>query len=540
MSNQIPEKLFVLELANNHMGDVGHGLRIIKECAKVTAKFPQFNFAFKMQYRDLDTFIHPNFKERQDIKYIKRFSETRLSREQMAKLVFGIKDAGFTAICTPFDENSVEYVKEDQFDILKIASVSFTDWPLLERATAAGKPMILSTAGASLEDIDSVVAFLENRKIDFVLMHCVAEYPTKIDNMQLNQIDLLRQRYRSIRLGFSTHEPPGETMTVAMAIAKGATVFEKHVGTPTPEYPLNDYSATPEQLELWLESAQRAYSINGGGDQGATLQRTKPTEKEFASLFALRRGVFAKRDIEAGEIIRTDDVFMAIPTEEGHITANDWSKYTRFFATVRITSGASLLQSNTRRESTRDKIIAAVLQINEILKKGNIVIPNGTKMEISHHHGIDEFNQVGAALLTIINRDYCKKIIVMLPGQKHPAHYHKKKDETLHVLHGTLRVNLSGVEKDYTVGEMIIVEPGSLHSFSSTNGAVFEEISSTHLLNDSVYEEEAINCYTDRKTMVNFWNELSTGDIDRAQKSLLDEMKKASGDLELAGKAANA
>ena len=78
----MPEPLFVFELANNHMGDVEHGLRIIEEIAAVAQCF-DFRFAFKLQYRDLDTFIHPDFVDRIDIKYIKRFSETRLDRAQI-------------------------------------------------------------------------------------------------------------------------------------------------------------------------------------------------------------------------------------------------------------------------------------------------------------------------------------------------------------------------------------------------------------------------------------------------------------------------
>ena len=75
------ENLFVFEFANNHMGDVQHGLHMIEEFAKVAGKYPKFQFAVKFQFRDIDTFIHPDFKERMDIKYVKRFSETRLSEE---------------------------------------------------------------------------------------------------------------------------------------------------------------------------------------------------------------------------------------------------------------------------------------------------------------------------------------------------------------------------------------------------------------------------------------------------------------------------
>src|SRR6516164_3065275 len=106
-TSRIPDRLFVLELANKHMGDVDHGIRIISECAAVAKDF-DFNFAFKLQYRELDTFIHPNFRARMDVKYIKRFSETRLTRDQTRRLLYAIKKNGLTAIGTPFDEPSVD------------------------------------------------------------------------------------------------------------------------------------------------------------------------------------------------------------------------------------------------------------------------------------------------------------------------------------------------------------------------------------------------------------------------------------------------
>ena len=87
MNNKgIFENLFIFEMANNHMGDVEHGLRIINEFYDTCKGFGDFNFAFKLQYRDLDTFIHPDYKNRTDFKYVKRFQETRLSKEQLKAL----------------------------------------------------------------------------------------------------------------------------------------------------------------------------------------------------------------------------------------------------------------------------------------------------------------------------------------------------------------------------------------------------------------------------------------------------------------------
>jgi sialic acid synthase SpsE/quercetin dioxygenase-like cupin family protein len=497
--SRIPDRVFVFELANNHMGDVDHGIRVINEMSAISKDF-DFNFVFKLQYRELDTFIHPDFQGRMDIKYIKRFSETRLDRSQTKRLVDAIKSNGLYAMCTPFDEASVSRIVEDGFDILKIASCSFTDWPLLEKIVTTNLPIIGSTAGIELANIDNVVAFMSNRHKDFALMACVAQYPTANADLQLNQIDLLMKRYPNIRIGYSTHESPNETMPVAMAIAKGASLFEKHVGVPTDKYALNNYSANPAQVRAWLEAARNAYAI--AGTPGV---RIEPLKAELDALVSLRRGVFAKRPIKKGERIKTEDVFFAIPTQEGHVTANDWSKYTQYYAQTDIAPKAPVLFADVRTKEVRSEILSIVGRVKALLQEGKVVIPGEAELEISHHYGLDKFDQYGITMVTVVNRDYCKKLIAVLPGQNHPEQYHNKKEETFHVLHGELRLALNGVEKIYRPGAVITIEPGTRHAFDSPSGAVFEEISSTHFVDDSFYTDPAIAQNRDRKTFLRHW-----------------------------------
>lgn len=145
--------LFILEMANNHMGSLEHGLRIIRTMHEATKDFP-FQKAFKFQFRNLDTFIHPSYQGRDDIKYVKRFSETRLSEDDFTAMKAEMERLGFLSICTPFDETSVGRIEEQGFSAIKIASCSFTDWPLLERVILSPLPVLASTAGATLEETD--------------------------------------------------------------------------------------------------------------------------------------------------------------------------------------------------------------------------------------------------------------------------------------------------------------------------------------------------------------------------------------------------
>jgi len=104
-----------------------------------------------------------------------------------------------------------------------------------------------------------------------------------------------------------------------------------------------------------------------------------------------------------------------------------------------------------------------------------------------------------------VNREYCKKLIILLPGQKHPEQYHNQKEETFHVLYGDVLINLDGVEKECHRGNVVVVERGMRHSFGSKTGAVIEEISSTHHIDDSYYTDPEITNNMNRKTLLTYW-----------------------------------
>jgi sialic acid synthase SpsE/mannose-6-phosphate isomerase-like protein (cupin superfamily) len=498
---QTTKPLFIFEMANNHSGKVEHGITILKEIDKVVNQFRDtFDFGFKLQYRDLDSLIHPDFKQRMDLKYIKRFSETKLQMEEFTILKAEIVNLGFLAICTPFDEKSVDSIESHNYDVIKIASCSINDWPLLERIVQSEKSVIASTAGVELEVLDKVVSFFQHRNKDFSLMHCVGEYPTANGNLNLNQIDLLKNRYPGIKIGYSTHEQPDSTIPIAMAIAKGATIFEKHVGVPTESIGLNDYSASPMQVLSWLTAARSAYEISGVSDHRHTFGTS-----EISSLLSLRRGVFANRDLKQGEKIDRADLLIAVPTSENQITANDLSKYTHFYAETDILANKPLLTSNVKKVETRNRIYQIMEQLKAILRESRVVVPHQLDFEISHHYGIDRFEEVGATIISYLNREYCKKLIIVLPGQIHPEQYHQLKEETFIVQYGEMELVLDDVARICRPGDIITVERGVRHKFSSQTGAVIEEISSTHYRDDSYYTDPAIADNHFRKTLLTYW-----------------------------------
>ena len=117
-SNDIFKDLFVLEMTNNHLGSLERGMKIIDEFSKV-ALFNNVKVAIKLQFRDVDAFIHPSFKGSVEQRYIKKTEDTKLSRDDFARMVEEIKYLGCIPMATPFDEASVDLCVEFDMPIIK-------------------------------------------------------------------------------------------------------------------------------------------------------------------------------------------------------------------------------------------------------------------------------------------------------------------------------------------------------------------------------------------------------------------------------------
>lgn len=415
--------LVIYEMANNHGGKLDVALKMLDAFGAVARQFPQFQYGFKTQYRCLPKYIHPSADP--ENKYVKRFRETDMSLGDRYELMRAIRKRGFKPICTPFDEYSVRLAITHGYEILKIGSPSITDRPLLDEILESWEgPIIASVGGATREEIDYVADKFHNN--DLTLMHCVSEYPTPADAMQLNQIDWLKARYPGILIGFSSHNT--QNTELSLVVAKGVSVIEKHISLePLP----NKYSLSPNMMRMELSVVVDA--LAKCGKEGERIPGVKPTQ-------------FMRRAMDGGMWWCPGEA--AFPLDE----------------------------------------------IELLIKASGIVVPHGSTMDIYHHLGAARFRDIGAAIITCFNRDYCKKYIILLPGQTLPSHRHTVKEETFTLLYGDAN--------DLQVGQTLLVEPGISHSLKSRGGAVLEEISTKYLPNDSEYLDEAIQNNPNRKTTI--------------------------------------
>ncbi len=321
LNKNIFEDLFVLELANNHWGRVERGLKIIEDYSKIV-RFNNVRAAIKLQFRDVDSFIHKDYRHRTDLRYVKKTLETQLTKEEYVRMVRAIKAGGCLTMVTPFDEKSVDMCVELGVEIIKIASSDINDWFLLEKIATTKKPVVCSTGGSSLKDIDDLVTFFENRQIPLAINHCVSIYPSEDSELEINQIDFLKNRYPNTTIGFSTHEYNNWEWTVMMSYAKGARTWERHIDIDDGTTKVPAYNSLPEQVDVWFRAYKKAKEICGAPG----TQKRIPPEKEIRYLDKLVRGVYAKTDLPAGHRLTDESCYLAVPLLKGQISCREFMR----------------------------------------------------------------------------------------------------------------------------------------------------------------------------------------------------------------------
>jgi quercetin dioxygenase-like cupin family protein len=383
---------------------------------------------------------------------------------------------------TPFDSESLDWFDDLNISIIKVASCSVDDWPLLRDICNKNKKIIISTAGATMQELKKVYDLFKFNKKDFAFMHCVAEYPTPIENSNLNRITQLKKNFCDIEVGFSTHESPKEESVAPLARALGCTILEKHIGVGD----LNDYSYTSDQMIPVIKSVLRAESA---------LYNKKINTAEASSLRSLKRGVYVNKDLKIGDKIGESDIFYAMPLQAGQLDASQVDNIIGNRIIKDLKSNSIITKQDLKQKINEELVSSILSEARETLFKANINLKTNEDVEISAHYGLENFSKYGVLIINKINREYCKKLLVMFEGQSHPCHHHIKKEEAFELLHGDCTLNLNNKDIQLEKGSPVLINRGVKHSFFSKEGCVIEEVSTTHIEGDSIYEDPNINSY---------------------------------------------
>ena len=216
------------------------------------------------------------------------------------------KGMDFTS--TPFDYESADYL-EDMVDFYKISSSDLSNLPFIEHIARKGKPVYISVGASYLSECDEAIRTLQQGGCkDIVVFHCVLSYPTNPHNANLRVIETLRKTFPNVRIGFSDHVAPDETMmTLATAYILGAEVIEKHF-TLDKALPGNDHyhSGDPSAFAKAISNFRWIDNVLGSPEKTVL-------ECEYTPRREARRSLVLTRDMKAGDVIRPEDLMPKRP-----------------------------------------------------------------------------------------------------------------------------------------------------------------------------------------------------------------------------------
>lgn len=302
--------LVIAEIGSNHCGDPDLARRTLLAAAESGADVVKF------QMYDPDKLIDPatpvlSYIAQTHRSQRERFRSLGLSQDTFRELADLARKAGALFMVTPFDEQAVDFL-DPLVPAFKIASGDLTNARLVDRVVATGKPVIVSTGFATVDEIDWLALRVPAGRL--CLMHCVGAYPTPPEHVQLEAIRFLADRY-GVPVGFSDHTA-GPTAALA-AVAKGARLIEKHV-ILSKELPAADValSSTPEELAGMIGAIRTIERMTG--EYGKSVQ---PSEQYFRG--QLRRSVYAARDLRAGDVLGNQDVLPLRPFVSGALPVQE-------------------------------------------------------------------------------------------------------------------------------------------------------------------------------------------------------------------------
>lgn len=216
------------------------------------------------------------------------------------------KGMDFTS--TPFDYASADYL-EDMVDFYKISSSDLSNLPFIRHIGAKGKPVYLSVGAAYLSEVDTAIrALKESGCKEIVILHCVLSYPTEPKNANLRVIETLKRDFPDVRVGFSDHVAPDETMmTLAAAYLLGAEVIEKHF-TLDKTLAGNDHyhAGDPEDFRKAISNFKWIDTVLGSAEKTVLDCELIPRREA-------RRSLVLTKDMKAGEVILPENLMPKRP-----------------------------------------------------------------------------------------------------------------------------------------------------------------------------------------------------------------------------------
>ncbi|MBC7387893.1 MAG: pseudaminic acid synthase [Opitutaceae bacterium] len=305
LKNGTRKPFIIAEMSGNHNQSLDRALKIVDAAAAAGAD------AIKLQTYTADTMTmvgalvvtDPNSlwfgRELHEL-----YKEAYTPWEWHKPIFDRAAEKGIFAFSSPFDETAVDFLEELNVPCYKIASLENTDWPLLKKVAATGKPVIMSTGVSTVADIDEATRILRsNGCTDLTLLKCTSTYPATPENTNLLTIPHMKELYKC-DIGLSDHTM-GIGASIA-AVALGAKVIEKHFTMRRSDGGVDSaFSMEPEEFTMLVAECERAFQSLGYVQYGVQQAETKSLD--------YKRSLYVSKDIKAGDIFSKENVRVIRP-----------------------------------------------------------------------------------------------------------------------------------------------------------------------------------------------------------------------------------
>jgi len=298
----------IAEIGANHCGDADLCERMIIKAAECGAD------AVKLQKRDIDMFTKTALNKEYDTpdSYGRTYREHRerldwFGEREFLRFKATAEKHGLVFFATPFEEKSAEFLLRLEMPLWKIASCDVRNLPLVRKVAGYGKPVIISTGGATKEDVGALVREIEPINSNYALLHCTSVYANVTDKMlNLNVIGTMRDAFPDKVIGLSSHHPG--VLPLMIARAKGASIFEVHFTFDRSQKGTDHkFSMEPNGLRRICEDLPRVSVMLGDGEK-------QPIEAERGGfVYKMGKSVYLTHPMHAGERVTYSDVCIKSP-----------------------------------------------------------------------------------------------------------------------------------------------------------------------------------------------------------------------------------
>ena len=303
------EPVYVIaEVSANHLGAFENARRLVEvaaECGADAVKLQTFTADTMTLDSDLPHFVVGPGNPWSGRRLHDLYAEAAMPWEWYDELAAVGASVGVDVFSSPFDATAVDFLAAHDAPALKIASFELTDLPLIAHAARTGRPLIMSTGMATVDEIDRAVATAnEHGSGGVALLRCNSAYPSPPNQMDLRTVADMAARWK-VPVGLSDHTL--DTTCAIAAVALGAALIEKHVTLDrSAGGPDAGFSLEPDELAQLVSAIRTTEAALGAVRYG-------PSDSDRGSL-AFRRSLFVTRPVRAGEPFSPDNVASLRPS----------------------------------------------------------------------------------------------------------------------------------------------------------------------------------------------------------------------------------